>query len=310
MSSKISLKPADVGRYKSFIVTAVQTVITIALAFIMTLIGCKFRIEEFDWIMFVMSFALSTYMKAVYTEYQKGKELAREGITLLENTINEDKKDIYAEEKTKEFDDEVDRINNINKLDSYISLLDNIPEVKKTDEIKELRKWAFNYEKTLEREENVDSFEEIKSISSIKWVKYDNFFWHWRRVKYEKISSSKLFAFGRNGKKRAKKYSFSAFAASFNRLVVPLTVTTIFSLIFGFLAPDPNNFTWELLMQLISYLFSISLGIWWGVRNGKAIIQEDYTEVLNNVASFVREVKTKVLSKPKKTEVKENVSEA
>lgn len=297
MSQTKSIRPTDVSKYKNFIITALQTIVTIALAFVMTLIGCRFRIEEFNWIMFVMTFVLSTYMKAVYTEYQKKKELEKEDITTLENTINLDKKEIFAAEKNKEFEKEVERINAMNKLDAYISLLDNIPENKKSENIKWLRKWAYSYFKALELKQNTDEFEIEKNIGSVKWVKYDHLFWHFRKVKYEKIESSKLFAFGKNGRKRAKKYSFSAVAASLNRIVVPLTVTTIFSLIFGLLAPDPQNFTWELAMQLVSYLFSISLGIWWGIRNGKAIIQEDYTEVLNNVASLTREIKAEILPK-------------
>ena len=227
MSQTKSIRPTDVSKYKNFIITALQTIVTIALAFVMTLIGCRFRIEEFNWIMFVMTFVLSTYMKAVYTEYQKKKELEKEDITTLENTINLDKKEIFAAEKNKEFEKEVERINAMNKLDAYISLLDNIPENKKSENIKWLRKWAYSYFKALELKQNTDEFEIEKNIGSVKWVKYDHLFWHFRKVKYEKIESSKLFAFGKNGRKRAKKYSFSAVAASLNRIVVPLTVTQI-----------------------------------------------------------------------------------
>jgi hypothetical protein len=53
----------------------------------------------------------------------------------------------------------------------------------------------------------------------------------------------------------------------------------------------------QLWIDLAGYLFSIVLGAGWGLSNGKAIIQEDYAEILNNVASLVRDMKTKILGK-------------
>ena len=74
-----------------------------------------------------------------------------------------------------------------------------------------------------------------------------------------------------------------------------MTCSFMLSLIFGLIGDDGTAIrTGQVWVDLAGYLLSIILGIWWGWNNGKAIIKEDYMEVLNNIASLIRDVKNKI----------------
>lgn len=274
----------NLKKHKNLIVTAFQTIIVVGIAFIITIISCKLQFEEFDWLKFIFNFVFTTIMKASYTNYSKEKEMMSEEVMLLTATIANDRKVIFNQQKTDEFEKEIQRRNKINKLEVYINKLDIlIPRKKGNNEdlIKE-RNWAFEYKKALIKDVDVEEFEKIKSISSID-------------VDYEEIRPSKLFTYGANAKIHKKKYTFSSWSSSFSRAVVPVTCSLILSLIFGLIGDDGTALkTGQVWIDLAGYLLSIILGIWWGWNNGKDIIKEDYLEVLNNIASLIRDVKNKI----------------
>lgn len=279
---------STLSRMRELAITTVQTLIIVAIAFVITIFQCKFDIKNFNWLRFAFNFLFSTSMKVIYTRYAKTKEMENPDIVLLKNTVDSDRKDIFNEQKTQEFDDEIDRRNKIARLDSYIAVLDSkkpraFKEKKRQEKIKlnaSLRDWAFNYKTALENEEDTENFEKQKTIGSL-------------HVWYEKIESSKLFTYGKSNKLRKKKYSFSAVASSLNRSVVPVTVSLIISVIFGTIQNN-SEINGQLWIDLMGYLFSIGMGVWWGLSNGKSIIQEDYFEVLTNVSMLVRDVKKKI----------------
>ena len=276
------MKIETLKRHKNLLVTLVQTVIIVGLALIITVVSCGFNFKEFNWKTFIFNFLFTSIMKMVYTSYGKFKEMQENETVILTNTIATDRSAIYNAQKTKEFDDEIDRRNKINKLEAYINELDSkTPKDKKLLKHRADRNWAFNYKQALIKEQNTDEFEEVRSIKSIN-------------VDYEHIESSKLFTYGANASLRKKKYVFSSWSSSLNRAVVPTTVSIIFSVIFGAIQNNSNIKTGQVWIDLAGYLFSIGMGIWWGWNNGKMIIKEDYNEVLNNVASLIREIKTKL----------------
>lgn len=270
------MKITNLNRYSDIIITTVQTLVIVLLAGVMTVVQCGFDFKNFDLVSFSFNFLFTTSMKAVYTNYSKNRELKSPEITLLRNTISSDRVEIYDNKKNDEFNLEVERRNKINKLQAYIDKLDN-----KKNLNREERNWAFDYKVALIKKQDTTEFEKIKSLSSI-------------RVKYEKAEASKLFNFGQNSKNKRKKYVFNSFKSSLNRAIIPVTASFIISVILGTIRNESDVTNLQLWIDLAGYLFSIVLGAWWGFNNGRTIIQEDYTEVLNNVASLVREIKTEI----------------
>lgn len=272
-----------IKKQKNIIVTAFQTIIVIGIALVITIVSCNFNFKEFNWLTFLFNFIFTTVMKASYTNYSKEKEMLNEEVTLLTATIANDRKVIFNLQKTDDFEKEIEKRNKINKLEAYINKLDYlIPRKKKQEkELLSERSWAFDYKKALVEGLDTEEFERIKSINSII-------------VDYEHIEASKLFTYGANAKIRKKKYVFNSWTSSLNRALIPVTASMIISIVFGAIRADGALRTGQVWIDLIGYLFSIILGIWWGWNNGKAIIKEDYTEVLNNVASLIRDVKNKI----------------
>lgn len=269
-------------KYKNLLVTVAQTAIILGMALVITIVSCGFSFEEFNWTTFMFNFVFTTTMKVTYTSYSKSREMMSQETVTLTNTIAMDRAAIFNAQKTKQFEEEVERRNKISKLEAYINKLDSKePNPKKVQQHREKRKWAFEYRQALIREEDTESFEEIRSIKSVK-------------VSYEHIEASKLFTYGANAKVQKKKYVFSSWNSSLNRAVIPTTASLVLSVLFGALQNDSALRTGQVWIDLAGYLFSIILGIWWGWNNGKSIIREDYNEVLNNVASFIRDVKTKL----------------
>ena len=223
--------------------------------------------------------ALLAYLAAVnLADLSPVEELAPAAETENEST-----------EVAKETEKEIDKRNKITKLDHYIAKLDNkhYRSLKKERKKNELREWAYEYKQALMRKENIEHFEKTKSLSSVK-------------VNYEKINSSKLFTYGRNSKIRKTKYTFSPMLSSLNRGLIPTVFSLCISLLFGTLQDDSYLQSGKVWLDLMSYLFSIGLGSWWGMTNGKAIIQEDYLEVLNNVALLIRDVKNTIFKEKEK----------
>jgi hypothetical protein len=222
-------------------------------------------------------------MKASYTNYAKEKEMLNDEITLLTATIANDRAVIFNLQKTDEFEQEIQRRNKIKKLEAYINKLDNLipKKPKMKEELIAERNWAFDYKQALSINKDTEDFERLRSIDSIK-------------VDCEQIETSKLFSYGANPKTRKKKYVFNSWSSSLNRALIPVTASIIVSIVFGAVRADGALRTGQVWIDLAGYLFSIILGVWWGWNNGKAIIREDYTEVLNNVASLIRDVKNKL----------------
>lgn len=279
-------KASTFSKFKQVILTLLQTLITVIVALILTIIQCGFDFKKFNWLRFAMNFLFTTYMKAVYTNYAKEKEQKEnKDIIILRNTIEEDRKEIYNKKKTEDFEAEVERINQINMLEIFINDLDNkIIKGKNDEKIKKEREWAFNYRQALLSGKDITELERERSVNSIS-----------KKVKYEKIEASKLWTYGQNSKSRSKKYTFSSFGSSLNRAIIPTTVTLVISVLFGVIDDQSGLKEGRLWIDLASYMASIGLGIWWGVKNGESIMEEDYLEVLNNVASLVREIKVKIL---------------
>lgn len=271
------------ARYRDIFVVVVQTLVVLVFALIITVISCGFNFEEFNWLTFTFNFIFTTSMKASYTNYAKIKEMQEENVVLLMNTIAMDRRAVYDAQKTKEFEEEVERRNKISKLEAYINKLDrkNYKSIRKTSKKNEARTWAFEYKQALINEEKTINFERTRSLKSVK-------------VYYEKIKTSKLFTYGASSKNRHKKYVFNATVSSLNRALIPTTVSLILAVIFGTIQNNSELKTGQVWIDLAGYLFSIALGIWWGLNNGKSIIREDYTEVLNNIASLIRDIKTKI----------------
>lgn len=288
---KINLSFTNLARKRELIATIVQTIIIVSFSFIITIIQCSFDLKEFNWLRFTMNILFSLTMKLIYTRYAKTKELLNEDITLLQNTIDDDRRIIFEKGKTQTFNDEVERRNKIEKLEAYIDYLDSRKLNQKSEkkrlkaqaDYEKQRKWAFEYKKALINEENIEPFESIRTLDSVK-------------IYYERIDASKLFTYGKSSKPRKNKYTFNAFSSSFNRAVVPFTVSVITSIIFGLIKPDAS-INGQMWIDLIGYLFSIVMGIWWGITNGRTIITEDYYEVLTNVSMLVRDIKNKILNK-------------
>lgn len=275
-----------IKKQKNLIITICQTLATLLFALIMTVVSCKFKLDEFNWLTFIFNFVFSTCMKASYTSYSKNKELQNEEVILLMATIANDRKEIFNQQKTDEFEKEIERRNKINKLEAYINQLDiKMPKEEEEEKRKQYtseRNWAFDYKQALIKNENTEEFERIRSVNSIT-------------ADYEHIEASKLFTYGSNPNLRKKKYVFSSFSSSFSRAVVPTTVMLVLALLFGLIQDDGSGLrSGQVWVELFGYLFSIVLGIWWGLNNGKAIIKEDYMEVLNNIASLIRDVKNKI----------------
>lgn len=266
-----------INKYKGIIITVLQTLVILAIAFVLTILSCGFNFKEFNWVRFIFSFIFTTVMKAVYTNYSKTKELENDDILTLKLTINKDKREIFDCKKTEEFKNAIDRRNKIKKLDAIITKLDNL---KKPDI--PFRNWAFNYKQALLHNQSTLEYEKTRSLNSVK-------------INYEYVEFSKLFTYGQNDKTHKNKYTFNSFLASFNRAVIPTTASVLFSVVFGTLQGDAYIATGSVWIDLFMYIFSICLGAWWGLNNGKAIIQEDYTEILNNVASLIREIKKEVM---------------
>lgn len=271
------------ARYRDTFVVIIQTIAVLIFALVITVVSCGFKFKEFNWLTFAFNFIFTTSMKASYTNYAKIKEMQEENIVILTNTITIDRKAIFDAQKTKEFEEEVERRNKINKLDAYINKLDrtNYKNPKKNEEKINNRIWAFDYKQALINEQDTTVFEKTRSLKSIN-------------VDYEKIKASKLFTYGANSKNRQKKYVFNAVSSSLNRALVPTTVSLILAVIFGTIQNDSSLNTGQVWIDLAGYLFSIALGIWWGLNNGKSIIREDYAEVLNNIVSLIRDIKTKI----------------
>lgn len=290
------MKLTNVGKYTDIIITTIQTFAIILFASIITVFQCGFDFEKFDWLNFSLNFIFTTSMKVSYTVFSKNRELKTSDIVLLRNTIAADRKAVYDAQKNKEFEMEVERRNKISKLEALISKLDNKnhKNVKLREKNRKLRDWAFDYKKALIEKKDFSEFEKIRSLESIK------------NINYEKVEASKLFSFGQNGKQRKKKYVFNSFTTSLNRAVLPIISTFILSVVFSTIKSEGNISDYQLWIDLISYLFSISIGAWWGLSNGKCIIQEDYSEILNNVANYVREVATEIGVVSSKKEDKEN----
>lgn len=271
-------------KHRNLLVTIFQTIIVVGIAFIITIVSCKFKIEEFNWLTFIFNFVFTTIMKASYTSYAKEKEMMTDEVVLLTATIANDRKVIFNLQKTDDFEKEIERRNKINKLEAYINKLDVLisKQQKERKEKIEERNWAFDYKQALIKNENTEEFERIRSINSVT-------------VDYEHIEASKLFTYGANAKVHKRKYTFSSWGASFSRAIVPVTFSIVLSLIFGLIGDDGSALkTGQVWIDLAGYLLSIILGIWWGWNNGKAIIREDYMEVLNNIASLIRDVKNKI----------------
>lgn len=271
------------SRYRDIFVVVIQTIAVLIFALVITVLSCGFDFKEFNWLTFAFNFIFTTTMKASYTNYAKIKEMQEENVVLLMNTIAIDRRAVYDSQKTKEFEDEVERRNKINKLEAYINKLDskNYKNQQKNEEKLEKRTWAFEYKNALIEEKDTLEFEKIRSINSIK-------------VYYEKIKTSKLFTYGASSKDRHKKYVFNAVSSSLNRALVPTTVSLILAVVFGTIQNNAELKTGQVWIDLAGYLFSIALGIWWGINNGKSIVREDYTEVLNNIASLIRDIKNKI----------------
>lgn len=277
------MKIETLKKHRNLLVTIFQTIIVVGIAFIITVVSCKFKINEFNWLTFIFNFVFTTIMKASYTNYAKEKEMLTEEVMLLTATIANDRKMIFNQQKTDDFEKEIDRRNKINKLEAYINKLDSIiPTKNKKKELIEERNWAFDYKKALMSGQETEEFERIKSINSIN-------------IDYEHIEASKLFTYGANAKTHKRKYTFSSWGSSFSRAIIPVTCSVVLSLIFGLIGDDGSAMkTGQVWIDLAGYLLSIILGIWWGWTNGKAIIREDYMEVLNNIASLIRDVKNKI----------------
>ena len=290
------MKLTSIGKYTDIIITAIQTFAIILFASIITVFQCGFDFEKFDWLSFSLNFIFTTSMKVSYTVFSKNRELKTPDIVLLRNTIAADRKAVYDAQKNKDFEVEVERRNKISKLEVLISKLDNksCKNQKNKEKNRELRDWAFDYKKALTEKKDCTEFEKKRSLESI------------RNIDYEKVEASKLFSFGQNGKQRKKKYVFNSLATSLNRAIIPMLTTFILSVVFSTIKSNGNISDYQLWIDLISYLFSITIGAWWGLGNGKHIIQEDYSEVLNNVANYVREVATEIGVVSSKKENKEN----
>ena len=277
------MKIDSIKKHKNLLVTVFQTIIVIGIALVITVVSCRLKLEDFNWLTFIFNFIFTTVMKASYTSYAKEREMMTDEVVLLRATIANDRKIIFNQQKTDEFEKEIERRNKINKLEAYINKLDSqIPKKKDNEELIKVRNWAFDYKQALMKCEEVEEFEKIRSINSIK-------------IDYEKIEASKLFTYGANAKLHKKKYTFSSWGASLSRAIVPVTCSLILSLIFGLIRDDGSSLgSGQVWVDLAGYLLSIILGIWWGWNNGKAIIKEDYMEVLNNIASLIRDVKNKI----------------
>ena len=265
------------NKYKGIIITTIQTLVILAIAFMLTILSCGFNFKEFNWVRFIFSFIFTTAMKAIYTNYSKNKELENEDIQILKATINKDKREIFDAKKTEDFKLSIEKRNKIKKLDAYITHLDNLKKPKI-----EIRNWAFNYKEALIHNKDTIEFEKERSLNSVK-------------VNYEHVEFSKLFTYGANDKIHKNKYTFNSMLVSLNRAVIPTTISILFSIVFGTLQGENYLTSGNVWIDLVMYLFSIVLGAWWGLNNGKTIIDEEYTEVLNNVASLIREVKSEIL---------------
>lgn len=276
------MKIDSIKKYKNLLITIAQTLIVLALALVITIVSCGFNFKEFNWKTFIFNFLFTTTMKITYTSYSKSRAMQENETVILTNTISMDRAEIFNAQKTKEFENEIERRNKINKLESYINKLDSKePKPNKEKIHREKRKWAFEYKQALIHEEDVEKFEEIRSLKSIK-------------VDYEHVEASKLFTYGANSTVQKKKYVFSSWNSSLNRTVIPTTLSLIISILFGTLQGYSSLKTGQVWIDLAGYLFSIVLGICWGWNNGRAIIKEDYNEVLTNVASLIRDVKAKL----------------
>ena len=276
------MKVDTLKKYRNLLVTIAQTLIVILLALVITIVNCNFKFQDFNWLTFILNFLFTTVMKATYTSYAKSKEMLESETVILTNTIALDRAAIFNAQKTKEFELEVEKINKMNKLEAYINKLDSKqPKPKHKEEHVKRRNWAFEYKQALSKDEDTQEFEKQISLKSIK-------------IDYEHIEASKLFTYGANSHLQKKKYVFNSFSSSFNRAVIPTTLSLVISVVFGAIQNDSSINTGQVWIDLAGYLFSIVLGIWWGWNNGKAIIREDYNEVLTNVSSLIREIKSKL----------------
>lgn len=273
----MSVKITNISKYSDIIITTIQTLAIVLLAAVLTIVKCGFDFSKFDFVSFCFNFLFTTSMKFVYTNFSKNKELRNDEIVLLRDTISFDRKEIYDAQKMDDFNAEIERRNKISKLQAYIDKLDNKRKLNKEE-----RNWAFDYKMALINKQDTTEFERIKALTSIK------------HVRYEKAEPSKLFNFGQNSKNKRRKLVFNSFKSSLNRIAIPMTVSIAVSVILGTIQNESDLTNAQLWIDLAGYLFSISLGAWWGLNNGKVIIREDYAEVLNNVASLVREVKTEI----------------
>lgn len=269
------LKITNLTKYKGLIITCIQTIVILLFAFVLTILKCGFDLQKFDFMTFAFTFVFTNSMKMIYTSYSKNKALLDDDIVILQKTIRKDKTQIFNQRKNEEFKQAIERRNKIKKLDALIVKLDN------SNKNSSLRLWAFDYKQALINRNDIEQFERKQSLDSIK-------------VAYEHIEFSKLFTYGLNEKIKKNKYTFNSFTTSFNRAILPTSLSIIFSVLFGTIQNESYLKTGDVWIDLAMYLFSIVLGAWWGLNNGKAIIQEDYAEVLNNVASLIREIKTEI----------------
>ena len=268
------MRLSNFTKYKELLGAVGQTAVLIIFCLIITILKCEINNEAFDWLTFLMTFGLSLYSKIIYTNY-KSKECLNNNLILQKQcAITEDKNYIYKNDLTEEFKRELERRNNIEKLNALINKW--YGNIKKEKQLK----WAIKYRKALKEKSNTEELKEY-NLNSFK-------------INYNHISFNTLFNYGKSTDKNEKKYHFNKSLSVANLSILPMILSFIVSYLFATLTVNNYVSSGQVWVDLASYLISIAMGVYTGFSIGEKVIMEDYCDVLENVCTMIREIKNDI----------------
>lgn len=269
-------------RFWSFLL---EIFVIVLVAFLTTLMATGFDIMQFDYVMFTLSTMYSIYGRAVATSYSSGTEKAvNTDVRLLAESVFAKRKLYFASDKQKAFDEVLYYYNcqrcyeqyylDLSKKHLFIS-----PGHKRHEKITTLLKNCDTLLKLLKNKK----YEEFETLSK----EYQMYSIR-RNYPYLTVKTTHLWCgTATSDKTNNDAFAFNSAKSSINYAMPSMVGIALFnfmlsSLIVGF------NGTAETIIKLCSYLFSIVMGISWGIRNGKRIISDDYRNILSNNLKLIK----------------------
>lgn len=299
--------PSNLRKYKNQIVFYTQLAVIIFIVIVVNLASVGWDISKVNFITYGMATFISLYAKAIATNYasnqelmsvivfEDGKNVEKNEIVILENSIIATHHQLLNENRTGSFKDATQYRNYKYRLKNEIAIIDAkaCKNQKYRIEITEKRKALHELLKALENvdirlfnnlleEEHINDHVNIKKMSR-KAMKRSN-------LKMSSLFSTKTSNIEDELDGGDKKITFNKWTYSFKNQALFLIGMPLIQLIFNGMVYDRYAMNKMILIDLAAYIFSITTGLFNGFSIGSDAIRKGYLSKLQERTATIQEI--------------------